>query len=134
MKFLKHLEGIFSSKIAFINGIYKLFLMEAKLAELNLYPLLLSIALIVAALFGFLLIILSFLAYILFRITAQPLIVFAILIIINVLILYFLIRKLKVLLEQMSFRGTRTCLQKYSDRKVENEPTKEEADRVDYSN
>lgn len=112
MKFIEHLDGLVSSKIEIAKGIYTLFKLEAKLAGMNIYPLLFSLCLLIPIVLTLWLSLMVLIAYLMFVLTDMTLIAIITVLILNLGISIYLIKNLKGCLQQMSFKNTRACFDK----------------------
>ncbi|WP_045106548.1 hypothetical protein [Legionella hackeliae] len=109
MNFIEHLEGFFASKIAATKGMYTLFKMEAQLAGLNIVPLLLSLGALIALCFSGWLTFMVLIAYLLMFLM-NPLLAIIVVLLLNIIALFFVIRSLASCIKQMSFEKTRALL------------------------
>lgn len=117
MKFLAHLEGYLSSRVEIANKLLTLFKLEAKLAELNAFPFLIGIVLLIPLLLTLWLLIMVILGYLVFVMAAKLWVSFLVLLAIHVLMLWIIISDLKRRIRQMSFVRTRDCLAHESTKK-----------------
>lgn len=107
IKIIEQIEGLVSSKIATIKTIYSIFKLEAKLAGLSVYPLLLNLCMLFVVLITVWLSIMLLVGYytILFFGTFILSVVFVLLL--NLVLLIGLLKYLSFNLNKMSFEKTR---------------------------
>ncbi|MBA3536124.1 MAG: hypothetical protein H0T84_05875 [Tatlockia sp.] len=130
MNFIKHLESFVSSKLEITKDIFKLSLLEAKLAAMNITPLLLNLTLLSVFLLTLWLTLMVFLGELVLMFTKEPLIAIGTVLIIHLILIVFLARDVKTRLQQMSFSRTRDCLREPSERN-DSEPEKENTIVID---
>lgn len=124
INFIKHVESFVLRKLDITKDIFKLSILEAKLAVINIGPFFLNLGLLAVVLLTLWLGLMVFIAELVFIISKQPLIAIGTVLIINVILMIFLARDLKTRLIQMSFSRTRDCLKDPFEGK-ESEPEKE---------
>ncbi|CDZ78317.1 hypothetical protein BN59_02627 [Legionella massiliensis] len=130
MKFLEHFEGIFSNKYALARDLFKLFKLEAKLAGLNLHPLLIDFSLLIAFAITLWFTVMLLAGDLVYIVTKNPLIAILVILFVNLIAFLILARDLKHRLQQMSFARTRDCIRIHQERS-ECEPEEERAADVD---
>lgn len=112
MKVIEHLEGLFSSKLEIARGILTLFKLEAKLAGMNIFPLIISLCVLIAVVLSFWLTLMILIGYLIVILSKQNLIAIISVLAINLVLTLFILKNLKDRLDQMSFKHTRRCLEK----------------------
>jgi hypothetical protein len=112
MKFINHLEGLLVSKYTIAKALLTLFKLEAKLAGLNIAPLLISIGAITALCFSGWLLLVMLIAYPI-MLLLNPFVALFIIFALNVLALGFAVKSLMLCVKQMSFEKTRALLTQY---------------------
>lgn len=110
MNFINHLEGFVSSKIAVTKGLFTLIKLEAKLAGLNVYPLLIKLSALIALFFSVWLTAMLLLGYSIMLVFGHFLIAIIGVLLVNVGLLIIVLKSLATSLKQMSFEKTRACL------------------------
>ncbi len=110
MKFIEHFRGLFANKTEYAKGMYALFKLEAKLAGLNIVPLLVGIVLLLVLGITIWLTLMFLLGYLLIILTKQPATAIIIVLLVNSGLAFYIIRDIKRRLLQMSFARTRDCL------------------------
>ena len=111
MKFIEHIEGLFSEKLALIKEIFSLIILEAKLARLNIAPLLIHLILILPLLITIWLSSMFALGYVLLPYTHYQLLIDILLILLlNCLFLIISVYKIKKTVRLMCFDKTRNSL------------------------
>jgi hypothetical protein len=133
MKFSEHLEGFISDRIVIAKGIFTLFKLEARLARLNIYPLILSLGVLALLIVSLWLTIITLVAYLMVLFTKQPLMAIAAVLVLNVGLLVYIIKNITLRLQQMSFKKTRACLAKPQSGEA-HEPIKESIANLDCQN
>lgn len=131
MNFFKRLESYFASKFNITKDIFSLFKLEAKLAAMNIPGLLINISLLTVILLTIWMTLMLLLGDLIFSFTKQPLVAITSVLFINLLPIFFIIKDLKLRLQQMSFARTRDCLATAQDGN-ESEPTEERALAVNH--
>ncbi|MBA2652633.1 MAG: hypothetical protein H0U73_10260 [Tatlockia sp.] len=132
MNFFRHLESYFASKFNITKDIFALFKLEAKLAAMNVPGLFLNISLLVVLLLTIWLTLMILLGDLIFILTKQPLIAIIGVLFIHLIPIVFVLRDLKLRLQQMSFARTRDCLGSTQEGN-ESEPTEERSIAVNHS-
>lgn len=111
MNFVTHLEKLISAKKSLIKDTYALFVLEAKLAKLSVYPLILSFVMLLPLLISLWLLCTGLLGWGLLALVHHNVyLVLAILLVLHVLILVLLLRNCNNKLKTMSFAKTRSVL------------------------
>jgi len=110
MKFFEHFKGLISSKTDYAKGIYALFKLEAKLAELNFLPFLFGLIVLLALTITIWLTLMVLIGYVIIHLTKQPLTAMITILLLNLALTFYFINDVKQRLKQMSFARTRDCL------------------------
>jgi hypothetical protein len=110
MKFLSHLEGFIFNRIRIIRDIFTLFKLEAELASLNLYPLLVNLLILLVFLFSSWSLIVVSLAYLILQLTEQIWTTIGILSLLHAILLIVAGKLLSKRVQQISFKNTRALL------------------------
>lgn len=110
MKFINEIEGFFSSKVSVIKGIYKLIILEAKVAEESIYPLFLCFIFLFPLISMMWLSFLLIVGFTIVTLLNNILVMIVALVIIQVGLFLFIKHKVKNYLQDMSFVRTRSCL------------------------
>lgn len=116
MEFLRHLESLLSNKLGIAKDLFKLFKLEARLAGMSVFPLLLSLSLVIAFVLTLWLTFMLLIGDLILILTQKPLLAIASLLVMNLILTLFFVRILKQRLEQISFARTRACLKKPQER------------------
>lgn len=124
MNVIEHLQGLVISRIKFFKSILTLFQLEAKLAGMTLLPLLLTLGISIVLLLVMVMVIFAIGGYVIWLYTESPMIALSSLFLINVLLLFYLSRRMKTLFTQLSFEKTRRVLQN-TEKKDDDESTTE---------
>lgn len=109
IEFIEHVEGIIVSKVSLLKDFYALIKLEARLAGMNVIPLMICCALMFALITGFGLTLISLTGYILFLLTDNLMIVMSLLLLIMIIGMFFVARVALGCIRQMSFERTREC-------------------------
>ncbi|KTC86285.1 hypothetical protein [Legionella brunensis] len=109
INFIEHLEGLIVSKIAVARGVLTLFRLEAKLAGLNIVPLLTSLAVLIALCLSTWLTVMVLIGY-LITLLIGPLLAMITVLLLNAVALFFVGISLSSCIKQMSFEKTRALL------------------------
>lgn len=107
--FITHLEGLIGSKVAMAKDGLALLKLEAKLAGLNIMPLLINLALFVALFFSTWLMFMILIGYGI-TLLLDPIRAFFITFFLNICVLGFVLKKIFSCINQMSFQKTRALL------------------------
>jgi len=111
MKFIEHIEGLFSAKISLMKEIFSLVILEAKLARLSVSSLLIYLILTLPPLFTIWLIAMFVLGYVLLPLTNNQLLIdILIILLLNITFLIMAVFKIKKIYQLMSFNKTRHSL------------------------
>ncbi|MFC3907663.1 hypothetical protein ACFORL_01035 [Legionella dresdenensis] len=111
MKLIDHLDGLVSSRINAVKGIWALFRLEAKLAGLTVFPLLVNLVWLLVLLVTVWFSAMALLAYISFYYTGgQTLLSIELVFGVNIALLLIAMLCLKRKIRNLSFEKTRTCL------------------------
>ncbi|WED43697.1 hypothetical protein [Legionella cardiaca] len=113
MNFIEHLERLIFGKIAVAKGLMTLLQLEAKLAGLNIVPLLLSIGALMALFFSGWLTVMVLIGYWL-TFWFGFLIALIVILLLNIIALFLVIKSLISCIRQMSFEKTRALLRDHS--------------------
>lgn len=110
IKLIEHIEGLVSSKLSLLQTLFSLFKLEAKLAGMTVYPLLLNlcllfIVLITAWLSGMVLI-----GYVSVFFLGTTILGISFVLLLNLCIFWLLLVYFRYNLNNMSFEKTRACL------------------------
>lgn len=109
-QFFEQIEGLINSKISVFKTLFSIFKLEARLAGLSVYPLLLNVCMLFIVLFTLWLSTMLVIGYfaMLFLHTLLQAVFFVILL--NLILFFILIKFLTYNLANMSFEKTRACL------------------------
>lgn len=110
MEFFDHLEGLITSRVALAKDFFELLRLEASLAGITIYPLLICFAALITLTISFGLAFMVFIGYLIFVLTEQPLVAFATVLLLNLVMILFVLWSILRYLQQMSFAKTRKCL------------------------
>lgn len=107
MEILKQLEALIQTKISVYKTLFSLFRLEAQLASLSIFPLLLTILMLLIVLFTVWLSITILIGYVLILIFNRPILSISLVVLLNIGVFLTLIRYLSYNLKNMSFQKTR---------------------------
>lgn len=119
MKFVSELEGLVSKRVSIIKGIYKLSLLEAKLAGKSIFPFFVCLIFLMTVTCVLWASFILMLGLILLTYFNNLLLVLPMLIIIQGGLFLIMMRKLRGYLQDMGFARTRASLNHVSSRDVE---------------
>lgn len=122
MELLDNVEGFISSNVKVAKTFLTLVKLEARLAGLSVFPLVLNICMLFVILFTLWITIMGLLGLALFIYVESSVLSIFLILLINMILVFVLIKTLNRNLKKMSFEKTRESL-KYK-RRVEDEPTK----------
>jgi|GEM_PF-2280044 len=125
MKFIEHLDGLISSKINSVKGLWTLFKLEAKLAGLTVLPVLISVALLSALAITMWLTTMVFLGCLLHIYGTSLLASIGFVLVLNCCLLLLVGNFLKRGINKMSFSKTRSCL-RASNNQGDNDESREQ--------
>lgn len=109
MKLIDHLEGFISTRINIAKELFTLIRLEAKLAGLNVVPLLVNIGILFIIGLTLWPILMVLVAYLIYLLSENVLIAILGILALNLMIVWYLVRDSKIRAEQMSFAKTRKC-------------------------
>ena len=117
MNFIEQLEGLVSSRIAVAKGIWTLLKLEAKLARLNVVPLLIAFGAMAALLITTWLTLMLLIGYLVTVVTGGYLAVgIIVVLLINIGFVGYTLKWISACIQRMSFERTRSCFaDKYKD-------------------
>lgn len=130
INFIKHIESYVSKKLDITKDIFRLSMLEAKLAAMNLTPLLINVSAVIVILLTLWLTLMVFIGELVYIFTQLPLIAIGTVLILNLILIIFLARDIKSRLQEMTFSRTRDCLREPAIGS-QIEPTKERAFTID---
>jgi hypothetical protein len=110
MKFFEQLEGLVSSKLATLKTIQSIFKLEARLAGLSVYPLLLNLCMLFVVLITFWLSAMLLIGYFALLYFGSVHLAIILIVFLNLGLLLALLKYLSFNLTNMSFEKTRTYL------------------------
>jgi hypothetical protein len=111
MNFFEHLQGLFSSRIDIAKGIWTLIKLEARLAGLAIFPLLINIGLLIALILTTWSAVLLLVGYfITLAFNGSVLLGMISVLILNSITLLLVFKRLSTSIRDMSFEKTRACL------------------------
>ncbi len=110
MRFITEMEGLVTQQLNVIKTGLSLTRMEAKLAVMSIYPLIITICMLMVILMGSWISIMGLIGYGLFRAFNDPLMALSGVLLMNALLLGFLLIYLSYTLKNMSFMKTRAYL------------------------
>jgi len=110
MSIINHLEGLVSNKLQIIKSIFLLFKLEARLAITSIKAVIVTGILLVVILLTLWVALLALMAYFIMLLFNSVLLGFAVMIGINIIVLFILYYFLKKNLTNMSFQKTRECI------------------------
>ena len=110
MHFIDELLGLFSSQLSVIKTVFSMTKLEAKLALLSVYPLIINVLMLLVILMGTWLIAMSLLGYGLLQVINSVTWVLLAMLVLNLLVLGLLVSYLFFNLKNMSFEKTRAYL------------------------
>lgn len=114
MEFLDHFEGFIASKTRIAKGLWALFKLEAKLAELAIYPLIVSIILLIVVALTTWLLIMMLVGYgIMLAVKGSILWGMGGVLMMNLLAVLCLLKQISTCLKHLSFAKTRACMSNY---------------------
>ncbi|MDI9818180.1 MULTISPECIES: hypothetical protein [unclassified Legionella] len=114
INFIEHLEGLIASKVALSKGLFTLLKLEARLAGLTVYPLLINLGMLIALCFSTWLTAVFLAGYIIMLFAGMLAAIITVLLV-NLLMLFFIIKRLILCLRHMSFEKTRALLHQPKD-------------------
>ncbi len=110
IKFIEHIEGYFSSKKAIASDFFTLIKLEAKLAGLSLYPLVVNGFILLTLLMSFWFMVLTASGYLLTLWVGNFLMALSILLAANFILVLGIMQRIHSCFKQLSFEKTRACL------------------------
>lgn len=111
MKLLDNLEGLVTSKIEAVKGIFTLFKLETKLAGLNIIPLLVNCGIIIATALTIWLTSMGLIGYLtVLFLGGHTWAGFLVILLLNIGLMGMLLKRIKINLQLMSFQKTRASL------------------------
>ncbi|MBA2711076.1 MAG: hypothetical protein H0U57_10860 [Tatlockia sp.] len=131
INFIKHVESFVSRKLDITKDIFRLSMLEAKLAAMNLAPLLINLGTVIVVLLTIWLTIMVFIGELVYIFTELPLVAIGTVLVLNLLLIIFLARDIKNRIQEMTFSRTRDCLREKPAIGSEIESSKERAIRID---
>lgn len=115
MRFIDEVEGLVSSQVNIIKLGLSMTRMEARLAMLSVFPLIINVCMLLVILVSTWLTVMGMLGYGLMQVVDSLILTLAGILIFNVLVLGLLFRYLSVNLKNMSFEKTRAYLSRGKD-------------------
>lgn len=109
IELIEQFEGIIVSKVNLLKDFYTLIKLEARLAGMNIIPLMVCFALLFALTLGFGLTFIALTGYLLFLLTGNILIVMGLLLVLMLGTMFVVARVALSCVRQMSFEKTRQC-------------------------
>ncbi|CEG56977.1 hypothetical protein [Legionella fallonii] len=109
-KFFEHIEGLVNSKISVLKTLFSIFKLEARLAGLSVYPLLLNVCMLFVILITLWLstmLVIGYLAMLFLQTLLQATLF---IILVNLILFFILLKYLTFNLSNMSFEKTRAYL------------------------
>jgi hypothetical protein len=116
MEALKQVEGLIAAKLSLFKSVLSLIRLEARLAGLSVFPLLLSICMILIVLMTFWLLTSLLIGYGFFYIVNNYLFTLFLLLLLNLVVLLTLAKLLTVHIKNMSFAKTRSYFSEQVDK------------------
>lgn len=110
MEFINHLEGLISDKLTIVKDLWTLFKLEARLAGLTIFPLLIVLGMLISMIFTLVITSMLLIGLLITKYTGEPLFAVGYILVANLFILLYLLLNLKKRLRQMSFAKIRSCL------------------------
>lgn len=110
MNLFNSVGGLISSRLGFAKDIFTLFRLEAKLAGLNLYSVLISIISSLVLLLSIWITVVILIGYLVLFLGGNIIVALFTVLLLNCLLLALILRLLAIRLKQMSFEKTRACL------------------------
>ena len=110
MKFFEQIEGLVSNKLATLKTMHSIFKLEARLAGLSVYPLLLNLCMLFVVLITLWLSVMLLIGYFILLCFGSLLLAFIFISVLNLGLLFGLLKYLSFNLRNMSFEKTRTYL------------------------
>lgn len=110
MKLLNHFEGFISDSVKVAQSFISLIKLEAQLAMLSIYPLMLNVCMLLVILITVWLSVMVLLEFTIVFFMGNSLLAISIVLLLNLILLVFLIKSLTLNLNKMSFEKTRESL------------------------
>lgn len=115
MRFIDEIEGLVSSQLNVIKAALSLTRLEARLAMLSIFPLLINVCMLFAVLLSAWLMVIGMLGYELMQAFDSVILAMSGVLIVNILLLSLLVSYLLFNLKSMSFKKTRAYLSRGRD-------------------
>ena len=115
MRFIDEIEGLVSSQLHVIKATLSMIKLEARLALMSIYPLIINVCMVFVVLFGAWVSLLVLMGYALMQVVDSLALVLSIVFILNWLTLGLLLKYLLFNLKSMSFEKTRAYLSRGND-------------------
>lgn len=110
MKLTGHFAGLISSRFAVVRDLFSLIMLEARLAGASLMPLLILLCIFFVLFMSFWLILIGLISYIFWILLGDILLVINIIFLLNLLLLFVILKSIKIRANRISFAKTREVL------------------------
>jgi hypothetical protein len=118
MELLQHIEGFIDSKIRVAKTFLLLIKLEAKLAGLSIFPLLLNLCMVFIILLTLWLTVMALLGMTIFAFIGNSVVALFLVLVVNLVLLFFLNHFIKENLRRMSFAKTRESLRRSDEHAI----------------